>query len=219
MASEKQSDFAFLMLKQWQEQIELLSNEQKGKLLTAIYEYQCFSNDFITDDGMLKMLWATIKQTFDYNNTKYEERCKKNSENAKKRWQKENTNAYERIQANANNADIDKDIEKDIDIDFDKDNEFEKEVDIITSSKKAFRKKFDFSEYTENELTELYPLNTAAGLTIAEYDILYKLIYEQPLEKYLLKIIDYKAYDNFKTIIQWAKQDGNYKGGYYEIND
>ena len=71
MSATIQSDTSFLLMKQWREQIELLNDSQKAQLLTAIYNYQCDNEDFITDDGMLKMLWSTIRQTFEYNNKKY----------------------------------------------------------------------------------------------------------------------------------------------------
>ena len=38
MANKKQSDVAFLMMKQWGAQLALLSIEQRGILLTAIYD-------------------------------------------------------------------------------------------------------------------------------------------------------------------------------------
>lgn len=86
MPKQNHSDYAFLMLKQWQQQIALLNDAQKAELLTAIYDFQCFGVDFETSDGKLEMLWVAIKQTFEYNNQLYKQRCIKNSENAKKRW-------------------------------------------------------------------------------------------------------------------------------------
>ena len=71
---------------------------------------------------------------------------------------------------------------------------------------------FDFSSYSERELTEIYPFNNKAGFTIAQMDVLYHIIYLKPLEKYLEKINDYDCKDKFKTIVRWAKLDGNYKG-------
>lgn len=69
----------------------------------------------------------------------------------------------------------------------------------------------DWSGYTEKELTETYPLNPEYKMTTAEVDMLYKLIYEAALERYLVKIQDYDTADAFRTIMQWAKQDLNIK--------
>lgn len=88
MSATIQSDTSFLLMKQWREQIELLNDSQKAQLLTAIYNYQCDNEDLKTDDGMLKMLWSTIRQTFEYNNKKYSEKCAKNRENAQRRYSK-----------------------------------------------------------------------------------------------------------------------------------
>jgi len=117
MADKKQSneeqeadaiiEGSFLMRKCWREQINILNNEQRGTLLTAIYDYICCGIDFETKDGMLKMLWASIKQTFDYDRKKYADRCEKNRKAAKERWSKTKANATDCIQTHTNDADID----------------------------------------------------------------------------------------------------------------
>ena len=106
-AAETMLEGSFLMRKCWREQISILDNKQRGTLLTAIYDYICSGIDFQTEDGMLKMLWATIKQTFDYDRKKYADRCEKNREAAKKRWNKDNANATECIQTHSSGSDID----------------------------------------------------------------------------------------------------------------
>lgn len=74
------------------------------------------------------------------------------------------------------------------------------------------RSKFDWSEYTSNELTQIYPLNPEFGLTTAEIDLLYKVVDNSALERYLLKIQEYSTQDSFASIIRWAKQDMNFLG-------
>ena len=69
----------------------------------------------------------------------------------------------------------------------------------------------DWSEYSDKELTELYPLNPEYGMTTAEVDMLYKLVVENALERYLIKLSDYETKDAFKTILNWARQDLNLK--------
>ena len=69
---------SFLIQKQWKEQIAFLSDEQRGKLLWAMFEYQCGGNDFETDDILLKVIWATVKQAFEYYEGKYLETCERN---------------------------------------------------------------------------------------------------------------------------------------------
>lgn len=73
-------------------------------------------------------------------------------------------------------------------------------------------KAFDWSMYSEQELTEIYPLNPEYGLTTAEIDKLYAVVEETALERYLLKIQQYKTKDAFVTIVRWARQDMTFKG-------
>lgn len=88
----KQSDVSFLMMKSWGEQLKMLTIEQRGILLTAIYDFQCNGVEFETDDATLELFWLFIRQIFIYNNKKYEEKCEQNRRNALKRVEK-----YERL--------------------------------------------------------------------------------------------------------------------------
>ena len=132
MSKQKQSDVAFLMMKQWREQLALISDEQRGKLLTAIYDYQCDGADFDTDDAVLQILWVSIKQVFEINNKKYEEMCEKNKRNIKKRWGKDDTTVYDRIPNDTKNTDIDIEKDKDIDTDIEIETETEKDREADT---------------------------------------------------------------------------------------
>lgn len=82
----------------------------------------------------------------------------------------------------------------------------------ITATSVKNKENFDWSNYNEKELTEIYPLNPEYGMTTAEVDMLYKIVNEDALERYLLKVQEYDTKDPFSTIIRWAKQDMNYKG-------
>jgi hypothetical protein len=223
------SETGFIMLKHWSEQISMLSLEQKGTLFDAIYRYQCRGEDFNTDDGMLKILWSTMRQTFEHNNKKYEKMCIANRENALKRWGKI-ADECERIRADANDADIetekDKDKETDIETEAEEDNKNEfyaSSSSVLTEDEllKKHMKQYDFSEYNDYELSKKLTFTTAgaAGFTVAESDMLEKLIYPQALDKYLIKLSDYEVNDKFKTVINWAKEDGNYRGLKYELSN
>ncbi len=76
----------FVMRKSWFEQMKQLDDTQRGKLVLAIYKYQCSGEDFVTTDSALNMLWSFMKRDFDYNDMKYKEQCDKNRENANIRW-------------------------------------------------------------------------------------------------------------------------------------
>jgi len=89
-----------------------------------------------------------------------------------------------------------------------------KENKDLTTTAKDIRQKYDWSCYSEKEMTEINPFNPQKqlGLTIAETDMLYKVVEESALERYFIKIMEYEVKDCFSTIIKWAKQDMNYKG-------
>ncbi len=100
----KQPENTFILQKQWREQLSFFTNEEKGILLDAIYNYHCEGKDFESDNGMLNLMWATMKQAFEYNTKAYNEMCERNRKNIQKRWNKENTNQYGGIQPNTKNT-------------------------------------------------------------------------------------------------------------------
>ena len=87
MANQKQSDVAFLIYKDWWNFFKELSDKQSAKLINAIFDFQINGKDFVTDDVQLKTIWLVFKMAFSRDNIKYENKCKKNSEKANKRWQ------------------------------------------------------------------------------------------------------------------------------------
>ena len=74
---------SFLIYLDYEEQFNLLTNEQIGRLMRAIIKYEKTSE--ITElDGMTKMAFSFIKTRLDRDREKYNKRCEKNRENAKK---------------------------------------------------------------------------------------------------------------------------------------
>ena len=187
MAAKKQSDIAFLMMKEWREQLALLTDEQRGKLLTAIYDYQCDGVDLQTDDALINMLWVSIKNTFERNKNKYEQMCKKNRENIAKRW--ENTTVYDRKKSDTKNTDRDSDIDRDSDSDSDRESE---------------------NDNTSSSLT-LGKFNNII-ISQSEYDAFrhdYPRIFSQEIERLsaYMKSTD-KSYSNhYATLVRWADAD------------
>ena len=90
---------ALILHHDYYEVITLLSDEEKGKLLTAIMEYDINGEETEFEDRTLLVLFKQIKRSIDVSHKNYESTCKKRSENAKKRW---NANAEENMQFHAN---------------------------------------------------------------------------------------------------------------------
>ena len=90
---------ALILHHDYYEVITLLSDEEKGKLLTAIMEYDINGEETEFEDRTLLVLFKQIKRSIDVSHKNYESTCKRRSENAKKRW---DANAEENMQLHAN---------------------------------------------------------------------------------------------------------------------
>jgi len=101
--NKKQS---FILHQEYERHLELLSDEQKGKLLTAIFKYN--AGEEYELDQVSAMAFSFIKSDLDYNRKRYLEQCEKNKENANKRWKGKNADAEDGVQ---NNPSKDQEIE------------------------------------------------------------------------------------------------------------
>lgn len=109
----------FILYNEFYEPIKLLNTSDKGLLLTAIFEYQVNGIE-IDLPQTAKVIFSFIKQRLDYNNQKWAEKCEQNRENVRKRWNKDDTEQYDRIRKirpNTNYTDTDTELDIDIDID------------------------------------------------------------------------------------------------------
>lgn len=79
-----------------------LSDDNAGKLIKAIFTYHLHKTKTKNNDVVDYALNCIIP-ILDANDDSYINKCNKNKENAEKRW---NANAYERMQSNANDANI-----------------------------------------------------------------------------------------------------------------
>lgn len=74
---------SFLMYLDYKEHLNLLSDEQVGQLIRAIYHYE-ETGEIPQLEGMIKMAFSFIKAQLDRDREKYQAKCEKNRENAKK---------------------------------------------------------------------------------------------------------------------------------------
>ena len=100
MATEKKS---FLLYCDIIHTIEQLTDEQAGHLFKHILQY-VNDKDPQTDNVITKIAFEPIKQSLKRDLQKYEDIRKRNSDNARKRW---DATAYDRIQKDTKNADSD----------------------------------------------------------------------------------------------------------------
>lgn len=69
-----------------------LPDEYKARLWDAVFQFN-MGEDVHFDDPLLEALFAFFRQQFQRNDDAYAETCKKNSENARKRWQRDECDA------------------------------------------------------------------------------------------------------------------------------
>lgn len=74
---------AFVLYLDYRQHLELLSDEECGLLMRAIFEYEEVRSlpDF---DGALAMAFSFIRKQLDRDREAYESRCRKNAENGAK---------------------------------------------------------------------------------------------------------------------------------------
>ena len=118
---------SFLIYLDYEEQFNLLTDEQIGRLMRAIIKYEK-TREIPQLNGIVKMAFSFIKTQLDRDREKYEARCEKNRENAKKggrprKNQKDNlkANGFNENQMDAKKPDDDKEDEEDTEEDIDND--------------------------------------------------------------------------------------------------
>jgi len=123
---------SFLLYKSFYEPIKSLSLEAKGALLEAIYEYQV-SGVEPPNTSPAYMAFLFFKNQFRLDDIKYNETCEANKKNIGKRWNKKNTNLYERIPSDTKHTYNEKEnvTEKENEKEKEKENVNEKEKDIV----------------------------------------------------------------------------------------
>ena len=123
MPYKKKEKKSLLLYYDYIEQFELLDDKQLRKLIYAMIDFDKDGKE-VRLDKMTTMAFVPIKRRLIEDKKKWEETCKKNSENIKKRWAKEkDTTVYECIREDTKNTDIDKEKDKDIEKDIDKESE------------------------------------------------------------------------------------------------
>lgn len=116
---------SFLLYLENYEQIKLLTMEERGRLLTAIYEYE-LTGEAPEFTGALAMCFSIFRQRLDRNRDSYREQCEKNRQNGQKGGRPKKANGFaanqpvlkktERFSEKPKKPDKDTDTEKDMDI-------------------------------------------------------------------------------------------------------
>ena len=147
---------SFILYLEQKQIFEMLTDEEAGQLIKAIFEYED-TGQTVTLDRSLQIAFLPIKNVLDRNKEKYEKVVERNKKNIEKRWNKEdtkNTTGKNGIPKNTKNTDNDNEHDNDNDNEHDNDNDNEhdndndNEHDNDKKEKNKKRKTFDdvFSE-------------------------------------------------------------------------
>lgn len=165
MGKEQKS---FLVYKDVQQVVNELTDEQAGQLFKGMIGYST-TGKAPKFDGILKFVFIPIKQQMDRDAEKYSEKCEKNRENVKLRWERaKNTNAYERIRSDTNYTDTDTDTDIDTDTKTDIDTETTTDTDAALRQQGGSRSDDDDSfniwkRMTPQDVDSIYEVYPESG--------------------------------------------------------
>lgn len=80
---------SFLLYKDNIDLLEDLSDEEKGVLFQALYDFACYGVEPGALDRTVKAAYRSMRNAIARDDAKYQEKCERNSENAIRRWAKE----------------------------------------------------------------------------------------------------------------------------------
>lgn len=206
---------SFILYAEYIRQVQILSDEDAGKLFKAILEY-VNTKELPTLDGMAAMAFSFIANQLDGDLQRYNEVCQKRAENIKKRWAKDsdntskpvvsdkedihlNTNEYKCIQNDTN-------AYKKIQMDSDTDTVTDTDTDTVTDT------------VLRSSVSSKVPArgtHNNVRLTTEQYKSLCDKYGDTIVNAYVDKISEYikssgkKPYRNhYNTIVKWIEEDG-----------
>ena len=129
---------SFLIYFDQEKQISLLPDAEAGRLFKGLFQFAVHGETPIFEDGMTQMCFSFISAQIERDVKRYEEKCKRNAENAKKanasKSKQLEANACVRTQTQANVSDRKRSVANGCYIDKETDIEKETEIDTDTDT-------------------------------------------------------------------------------------
>lgn len=91
---------SFLVYFDWEAPLQELTNEELGELFRAMFIYAKYGELIDFEHRSLKLVFGFIKSAIDRDKASYEEKCRKNAENASKGGKKKAENEQKIVGAN-----------------------------------------------------------------------------------------------------------------------
>ena len=140
---------SFILYLEQKEIFETLSDNEAGKLIKAIFEYES-TGQSPKLSKTLNLVFIPIKNALDRNKEKYQKVVERNKKNIRKRWNKENTKSTScknRIQKNTKNTDNEHDNDNERDSDSVNDNDSVSDSDVQANKEKVYTFLKGFGNY------------------------------------------------------------------------
>lgn len=96
MAKKEKSSFVVHYSKANQV-VDELTDEEAGALFKALINYEIHGEPHEFSDRCLRMIYKSMCFDLDENRKKYKETCERREESIRKRWEKESTEAPEKV--------------------------------------------------------------------------------------------------------------------------
>lgn len=205
--AEKKS---FMVYLDNEKHLKMLSDEQAGKLFRALLRFAKSGEEPDFTDGMLAMAFSFMSAQIERDMLKYEETCRRRSENGKKGGRPK-ANAFSEKQNKANKADTERETETvtEKETETGTERETEKETDIMSSptptpssSSSSFSSLKSFGSYSHVKLTQ------------EQYDSLCSDYSESNVSDYIRKMDEWlqvsgkRPYSDFNLAIRkWLEED------------
>ena len=120
---------SFVLYDDYFELIKFLTIEQRGELITMIFQYAATGEEMKNDDTAVRIVFSSIRMTMDRDREKYQQRCEANKENGKKGGRPKKSEKTERLLEKAKKPDNENDNENENENDIENGGENEYEYD------------------------------------------------------------------------------------------
>lgn len=211
---------SFVFYHDWAEVLKKLPADEVRNVILALAEYS-ESGKLPDLSPIADIAFTAFKQTIDRDTEKWENVCKRNAENVKKRWEKNSdtkkTTAYDRTKSYTKNTDSDNEPVSDSEIDI-------KNNTPPTSSKGAGGAK----KQTTNPKPEKVQFAEFVSMTNDEYTSLVAKVGEQGAKRCIEILDNYKGSSgkkyssDYRAILNWTiarYEEELHKGGKSNGND
>ena len=217
---------SFILYLDQQEIFKMLTDEEAGQLIKAIFEYEN-TGKIISLEKSLQIAFIPIKSALDRNKEKYNKVVERNKKNIEKRWNKENTkNTTGKIgiPKDTKNTDNDSDNEHD------SDSEHDNEHDMNKKEKVKKRKTFDdvfsenhFSKELENTIKDFIDMRKTIKkpMTTKALELLIKNLEKLTnLEEEKIAILNQSIEHGWQTVYPLKQYNNNTsKGGMSDFKE